>query len=63
MSGEETLQSKLVYDRIVTLHDVKTKQYCYSNNGQFGEKEFRDACEAQGQKLPSVVLVPIIRMG
>eukprot|EP00957_Ditylum_brightwellii_P062204 4720703-Ditylum_brightwellii.AAC.1 len=50
MSGEETLQSKREYKRVATLHDVQIEQY-HSDNGRFGEKEFCDACEAQGQSI------------
>eukprot|EP00957_Ditylum_brightwellii_P199632 15218559-Ditylum_brightwellii.AAC.1 len=45
MSGEETIQSKWAYERVVAL------QWYHSDNGHFDEKDFCDACEAQGQKI------------
>eukprot|EP00957_Ditylum_brightwellii_P042268 3201509-Ditylum_brightwellii.AAC.1 len=50
MSGEDTQQSKWAYERITMMHHVKIKQY-HSENGHFGEKDFCNACEAQGQKF------------
>ena len=44
MSGEETLQSKRAYERVAAANGVHVKRY-HSDNGRFGEKSFRAACD------------------
>eukprot|EP00957_Ditylum_brightwellii_P081390 6190958-Ditylum_brightwellii.AAC.1 len=50
MSGEETLQLKCAYERVAAMHGVHVKQY-HSDNGRFGEKAFRAACDKKDQKI------------
>eukprot|EP00957_Ditylum_brightwellii_P148888 11335480-Ditylum_brightwellii.AAC.1 len=50
MSGKETLQSKRAYERVASAHDVHVKRY-HLDNGRFGEKSFRAACDEQGQEV------------
>eukprot|EP00957_Ditylum_brightwellii_P112837 8603235-Ditylum_brightwellii.AAC.1 len=50
MSGEETLQSKRIYERVAAAHDVNVKRY-HSDNGRFGERAVGEACDEQGQEI------------
>eukprot|EP00957_Ditylum_brightwellii_P140522 10706026-Ditylum_brightwellii.AAC.1 len=50
MSGKETLQSKHAYERVAAAHGVHVQRY-HSDNGRFGEKSFRVACDEQGQEI------------
>eukprot|EP00957_Ditylum_brightwellii_P202634 15331018-Ditylum_brightwellii.AAC.2 len=50
ISKEETLQSKCAYERVAAAHGVHVKWY-HSDNGRFGKKSFRAACDEQVQEI------------
>ena len=49
-SSEETLASKVAYERVAAAHGVKVQAY-HADNLRFNDSNFRKACVVAGQKL------------
>eukprot|EP00957_Ditylum_brightwellii_P083044 6312313-Ditylum_brightwellii.AAC.1 len=50
LTGEETLASKRGYEREAESYGVRICRY-HADNGRYGNKSFRDSCDAAGQEL------------
>ena len=49
-TSEETLASKLAYERVASAHGVKVKAY-HADNLRFNDSNFRRSCVAAGQQI------------
>ena len=50
LTGKETVDAKHAFERFAAEHGVRIAHY-HCDNGRFADSLFRQACEAQGQKL------------
>ena len=50
LSGQQTLEAKIAFERFATTHGVQIKHY-HRDNGRFAEKLFKQAVEASNQTI------------